>query len=121
IFLGLDRNRGGGGPTLFSYNKNTDELQNLGPLFDAGNALSWISGEGWYFSATLPTKLYVNSGSSMLRYDVLSRQFETVFDVQAQYGSDKTIWQMHSSDDDNLHSASLVGSGGYLGCVAYRE
>ena len=33
IFLGLNRQRGGGGPTLFSYNKNTGETRNLGPLF----------------------------------------------------------------------------------------
>ncbi|HEX7028821.1 MAG TPA: hypothetical protein VF268_16385, partial [Gammaproteobacteria bacterium] len=104
IFLGLNRNEGGGGPTLFSYNKNTDQVQNLGPLFDPGSAFSWISGEGWYFSASLPTKLYVNDGPRMLRYDVLSKQFETVFDVSGEFPGN-TIWQMHSSDDDNVHSA----------------
>ena len=33
VFLGLERRRGGGGPTLFSFNKRTGETQNLGPLF----------------------------------------------------------------------------------------
>jgi hypothetical protein len=35
IFLTLDRNRGGGGPTLFSYNKLTDQVTKVGPLFDS--------------------------------------------------------------------------------------
>src|SRR5262245_37308700 len=60
IFLTLDRNRGGGGPNLFSYNKNTDVVTNLGPLFDGASRFSWATGEGWYFSATQPTMLYVN-------------------------------------------------------------
>ena len=123
VFLGLNRNNGGGGPTLFSYNKVTEEVRNLGPLFDAGSALSWISGEGWYFSGTQPTKIYVNDGPRMLRYDVLSKQFQTVFDVSARFGADKYIWQMHSSDDDRVHSATLRRTGTWemLGCVVYRE
>lgn len=52
IFVGLDRNKGGTGPTLFSYNKTTDEVKNLGPLFDSSSALGRSSAEGWYFSAT---------------------------------------------------------------------
>jgi len=59
----------------------------------------------------------------MLRYDVLTHQSETVFDVAPQYGSDKYIWQMHSSDDDRVHSATLRTNPTYemLGCVVYRE
>ncbi len=123
IFLGLSRSRGGGGPTLFSYNKVTDQVSVVGPLFDAANPLSWSTGEGWYFSATLPTALYLNSGSSLLRYDVLSHQMQTVFDAAPQYGSDKYIWQVHSSSDDRVHSATLRSSVTYemLGCLAYRE
>jgi hypothetical protein len=123
IFLSLSRARGGGGPTLFSYNKLTEEVRNEGPLFDAANALSWSAGEGWYFSSTLPTALYLNSGASLLRYDVLSRQMQTVFDAAPRYGSDKYIWQVHSSADDRVHSATLRSSATYemLGCLAYRE
>jgi hypothetical protein len=123
IFLSLSRARGGGGPTLFSYNKVTDEVRNMGPLFDTANALSWSAGEGWYFSSTLPTALYINSGTSLLRYDVLSHQTQTVFDAAPGYGSDKYIWQVHSSGDDRVHSATLRSSATYemLGCLAYRE
>src|SRR2546426_4502716 len=97
IFLTLDRSRGGGGPNLFSYNKVTDVVTNLGPLFGAASGFSWASGEGWDFSATQPTKLYLNDGPRMLRYDVLSKQFETVYDVStnpALFGSNRVIWQM---------------------------
>lgn len=126
IFVGLDRARGGAGPTLFQYNKVTDEVTNLGPLFDASSAFSWSSGEGWYFSATQPTKLYLNSGPKLLRYDVFTRQFETVFDVSTQpalFGTNRIIWQMHSSNDDRVHSATLKDGATYaaLGCFAYDE
>src|SRR5690242_13789078 len=79
IFVGLDRNRGGQGPTLFSYDKTSDQLTEVGPLFDASSPYSWYSGEGWYFSYGLPTKIYMQNGSKLLRYDVLAHTFETVF------------------------------------------
>jgi len=122
IFLGMDRGRGGAGPTLFSYNKNGDVITKAEPLFNADSPYSMASGEGWYFSATLPTKLYINDGAKMLRYDVLSKQFETVFDASSEFGLDKTIWQMHSSNDDRVHSATLRDSNNWemLGCVVYR-
>ena len=41
IVLTLDRAKGGGGPTLFSYNKVTDQVTRVRPLFDASNPLSW--------------------------------------------------------------------------------
>jgi len=48
---------------------------------------------------------------------------QTVFDAAPQYGSDKYIWQVHSSSDDRVHSATLRSSATYemLGCLAYRE
>jgi hypothetical protein len=123
IFLGLNRTSGGGGPTLYSYNKDTGVVSVVGPLFDAASPFSWSTGEGWYFSATLPNALYLNSGSSLLRYDVVTHQMQTVFDAAPQYGSDKYIWQVHSSSDDRVHSATLRSSATYemLGCLAYRE
>ena len=123
IFLGLDRRKGGGGPTLFSYNKRTGETRNLGPLFPSDSPLSWSTGEGWYFSATQPNTLYLNDGPRMLRYDVQSRTIATVFDVSAQFGADKYLWQLHSSNDDRVHSATLRRTDTYemLGCVVYSE
>jgi hypothetical protein len=123
VFLGLERRKGGGGPTLFSYNKNTGETRNLGPMFPPESPYSWGNGEGWYFSGTRPTALYMNDGSRMLRYDVQSHAFETVFDVRDHAGANTYIWQMHSSADDRVHSATVRNSSSYemLGCIAYRE
>jgi hypothetical protein len=123
VFLGLERRKGGNGPTLFSFNKKSGDTRNLGPLFPADSPYSWSTGEGWYFSGSRPNALYMNDGSRMLRYDVRAHSFETVFDVRDHLGADKYIWQMHSSNDDRVHSATVRNSGNYamLGCVAYRE
>jgi hypothetical protein len=121
IFLGLDANRGGTGPTLFSYDKVTDEVRNLGPL--VGGALEAFSGEGWYFSATQPTKLYTLQGSQMRRWDILDHSDEVVYDVTDEFGPGHYLWQMSSSYDDKVHAGTLRRSSDYamLGCVVYRE
>jgi hypothetical protein len=123
IVVTLDRARGGNGPTLFGYDKMTDAVTVLGPLFDAGSPLSWATGEGWYFSATKPNALYVNDGRKLYRYDVLGRTLETVFDVRTRFGPNRYLWQTHSSNDDRVHSATLRASDTYamLGCMIYRE
>jgi hypothetical protein len=123
LLVTLDRNRGGAGPTLFSYDKATDQVTKVGPLFDASSPFSWSTGEGWYWSATRPSALYLNDGPRMRRYDVASRQLETVFDAATEFGPDRALWQMHSSDDDRVHSATLKSSVTWeaLGCLVYRE
>src|SRR5690606_8833486 len=123
IFLGLDRRSGGPGPSLFSIHKPTGETRNLGPLFPATSPFSWYSGEGWYFSHTRPHALYMHSGPRLLRYDVKTREFATVFDAAATFGPNRYIWQAHSSADDRVHSATLRDTKTYapLGCLAYRE
>ena len=83
IVVGLNRGQGGSGPTLFTYNKKTGETRNAGALFDANSSFAASTAEGWYFSATRPQALYVNDGPRMLRFDVINRTFETVFDVGA--------------------------------------
>src|SRR5262245_47566478 len=55
LFVTLDQSRGGGGPTLFSYDKTTDQVTKVGPLFDSSSPYSWATGEGWYWSPTMPT------------------------------------------------------------------
>jgi hypothetical protein len=123
IFLGLERRRGGGGPTLFSFNKRTGETKNLGPLFSSDSPYSWATGEGWYFSASQPTSLYMNDGPRMLRYDVLTHAMSEVYNVENLLGAGRVIWQMHSSDDDHVHSATVKDSSTYqeLGCIAYDD
>lgn len=123
VFLGLERRKGGGGPTLFSYNKNSGATTNLGPLFSPDSPHSWATGEGWYFSASQPTTLYMNDGPRMLRYDVMSHAMEEVYNVETLLGSGRIIWQMHSSNDDHVHSATVKDSTSYkeLGCIAFDD
>jgi len=124
IVVGLNRARGGAGPTLFTYNKSTGETRNAGPLFDANSPFSYATAEQWYFSRSRPSVLYLGeNGPRMLRYDVLSKSFETVFDVTSLLGGGKYLWQMHSSNDDRVHSATVKDSNTYqdLGCLVYRE
>jgi hypothetical protein len=132
IFLGSDRAYGGVGPMLLRYNKSTDAVENVGPLFDAANPYSFSTGEGWYFSGTVPTRLYTYLvGSPALRtYDVLLRQFDTVpaldldqcprpriCPTQAAF-----IIQPHSSDDDLVHSATVQDVNWQrIGCVVYMS
>jgi hypothetical protein len=93
IFLGLERRTGGGGPTLFSYDKNTGEVRNEGALFGPDSPFSWSTGEGWYFSATQPNTLYVNLNTSpqLQRYDVISHTLTTVLDVTSRRTSSAAI------------------------------
>ena len=123
IFLTLMKSFGGGGPTLFRYDKTTGHITKVGPLFEPSSRFSAESGEGWYFSGTMPTKLYITDGPKLLRYDVITHVLEDVFDVTAKFGRNRTIWQAHSSDDDRVHSATLqaTGSGEYLGCLVFFE
>ena len=127
IFLGLDRRKGGSGPTLFSYNKNTGETQNRGPLFDGNSPYGSATGEGWYFSAMQPHTLYVSASTTRLeRYDVVTHALSTVFDIGSRtdlFGANRYIWQVHSSSDDRVHSATVKDASSYadLGCMAYRE
>ena len=123
IVLGLNVSRGGTGPTLFSYDKSTEEVTNRGPLFRSGHRLRGATTSGWYFSATRPSTLYINDGSQMLRYDVLTHATEVVFDVAAQFGANREVWQMSSSNDDLVHAATLrvKGTSNFLGCLVYLE
>jgi hypothetical protein len=131
IFLGMDANRGGRGPTLLRYDKQTDAVQNLGPLFAPGTPHYWSTGEGWYFSGRMPTRLYtlIVGDTRLRRYDVLTRAFEaapamdlaacprpSVCPAAAAY-----ITQAHSSDNDAVHSATVQDqSWRRIGCVVSR-
>lgn len=123
IFVGMDRTLGGAGPTLLQYNKLNDSVQNLGPLFDNSHQLSWATGELWYFSASMPTTMYIPREATLQRYDVMSKTFSTVFDATSRFGTGHFIWQTHSSADDRVHSATLRKLSNYdmLGCMVYNE
>jgi hypothetical protein len=123
IFVGLSTAKGGSGPTLFKLNKATDAITKVGPLFPGGSPFRSASGDTWYFSASRPNKLYINDGPKLLRYDVVTQVFDTVFDITAQYGSGRYVWQIHSSNDDLVHSATLrlSATNEDLGCFVFNE
>ena len=125
VFLGLSQGTGGTGPTLFRVNKTTRAVTNLGPLFASSSPFSSASAEGWYWSATQPSKIYLADtfGPRLYRYDVFTHQLTQVFNAAAQFGANRYIWQAHSSDDDRVHSATLRDTSTYemLGCLVYRE
>ncbi|HEX2668335.1 MAG TPA: Ig-like domain-containing protein [Gammaproteobacteria bacterium] len=120
VFIGLDQARGGKGPTLFKYVKSTDTLSKVGPLFDSSSKYARQSGEGWYFSYSMPTKIYMQDKSKLLRYDVLKHSFETVFDSTTKYPN-TIITQTNTSNDDDVHSATLEDATTYAkkGCIVY--
>ncbi|MEY4642383.1 MAG: hypothetical protein RLZZ227_2377 [Pseudomonadota bacterium] len=120
VLVGLNQTRGGAGLTLMQVNKTTDAVTNLGLVFPAGSSYGGGSGEGWYFSATQATKMFLNSGAKILRHDVISKQTETVFDLSARMPG-HIVWQVHTSNDDRVHSATIKNSAGAsLGCMAYE-
>jgi hypothetical protein len=132
IMLAMDRTAGGAGPSLIAYDKTTDQVHNRGPLFDASSPFSYSTGEGWYFSAQQPTKLYVYLVGSpyIWRYDVVSRTPETTPALDLTQckrpsvcpSAAAFIFQPHSSDDDRVHSATVQDSSfARLGCVVYRS
>jgi len=131
IFLGTDPHNGGVGPILLRYNKATDVVETLGPLFATG-PFSESTGEGWYFSGSHPTRMYVHLVGTphLRRYDILERQFETIpaLDLNACPrpavcpAAAAFIIQPHSSDDDLVHSATVQDAGFQrIGCVTYQS
>jgi hypothetical protein len=132
IMLGSDPAYGGVGPLLLRYNKVTEAVTNLGPLFGTDTPYRFSTAEGWYFSATAPSRLYAwLVGSPQLRrYDILRRQFEPIaaMDIggcprpRVCPSAAAFITQPHSSDDDLVHSATVQDSAWQrIGCVVYHS
>lgn len=114
--------------TLFSYNKLTDQVRNLGPLYNKGPAIG-INAGTIYFSAKSPHMLYIKTWSALVRLDVITKVVDTVFDIKKKpikgmMSTDKFIWQVNSSDDDRMHSFTLKQDDSTyedLGAAVYDE
>ena len=130
VFLGTDPNRGGVGPILLRYDKNADTVQSLGPLFNENSPYHWQTGEGWYFSASQPSKLYtfLVGGTQLQRFDIFTRQFDSLPAIDLNScprsicpAQGRYLTQPHSSDDDSVHSATVQDSDFQrIGCVVSR-
>ena len=108
IFLGLNRQKGGGGPTLFSFNKRTGETRQPRAAVLGRQPVQLEHRRGLVLQRhaserALPER---RSAHAALRRASPIRS-TTVFDAARQLGADKYLWQMHSSDDDRVHSATL--------------
>lgn len=116
VFVGT----GDGHPTFFRVHKRSGNVDALGPLVPYRG-----TGEGWYWSASRSTSLYLHDGPRLRRYDVVTREDEVVFDITDVHPGCR-LWQMHSSVDDQAHCGTvqrITDSGPYedLGCVAFRK
>ena len=122
VFLGVDRQRGGAGPSLWSVDKATDAVTPLGPIFPPEHPLSWATGEGWYWSATDPHVLYASDPSHLYRVDVRTKAITPVIDVSGN-PFHKYFWQWHTAHDGRTHSATVkdLGTSRAEGCIVYRE
>ena len=122
IFVGLERQRGGPGPSIIRFDKTTETASAPEPIFAKSDARSWQSGNGWYFSRTKPSTMYYAYERTLSRVDVLTGEQETVIDVAAKLGGNYKLIQAHSSADDTMHSFTLQdGSYNRLGCAVYNE
>lgn len=129
VFVSLDVSRGGEGPTLFAIDKKAETVRKIGPLFAENDLRRYASGEGWYFSLTNPSILYVHPRSTsptLERYDIFSRATEVVFDIshaEDVFGKGRYVFQLHSSADGAVHSFTVKDINTYasLGCGVYQE
>ena len=118
VFAGIK----GAGPTLFSLDKRSGQVEQRGPLFE-GTPLQGATGEGMYFSAIDPHVIYCIIGSTAMRYDVTTRTLSPVFDASEHLHRRVVLWQMHTAYDDRTHSATVrdAGTGADLGACVFRE
>jgi hypothetical protein len=123
VFLGVDRQAGGAGPSLWRVDKATHAVLPLGPIFPDTHPLSWSTAEGWYWSATDPHMLYACDLEHLYRVDVITREIVPVIDITPYHALGKVLWQFHTSADDCTHSATVKDASTYQpqGCVVYRE
>ncbi|GEM_PF-3408873 len=131
IFIGVN-----GNATLYQFNKTTRAVTNLGEVLDPTSKGQLSGGPqnglGWYFSATLSKTIYLDNSAfpyttappdliqfnatkrKLYRYDLNNPVLVPVFDINDYFNNvpgatgDKYITQSHSSNDDKVHSASVV-------------
>ena len=126
-FVGTDRARGGQGPSLYTVDTSTLAVTPLGPLFPPDHALSWATGEGWYWSATDASILYVSDDEHLYRLNVDTHALTTVVDLTPfRWMGRYALRQWHTSHDGRVHSATVkavVDDGAWpnIGTLVYRE
>ncbi|MGA7964437.1 MAG: hypothetical protein WCB49_00795 [Gammaproteobacteria bacterium] len=122
IMVGLSANKGGGGPNLYSLDKTTDAVTNLGPIFTDSN--KYQTGETMYFSHTMPTAMYYVSGLKTLdRIDVLTKQVTPIFSIgQYNNGQYPYMYSCTTSANDDV-SSCIAENSSYArkACIVYTN
>jgi len=125
VMLGMMRGQGGLGANIWEVDKKTHRIVDRGPLFPASNNLSYATTEGWYFSGSMATKLYVPAANELRRYDILTKDYVTVLDVTDtdKAGPGHVLWQTSTSADDRVHAMTIRTLGDYrsLACAVFWE
>jgi len=127
VLLGIERNRGGAGPSLYKVDKASGQVEPLGPVFPASHPLSWQTAENWYWHATDPYLLFAMDDEHLYRVDVLDRAVTTVVaavDITPYRALSKRLRQWHSSADGRVHSATVkeaVEPNAAIGSLVYYE
>lgn len=125
VMLGMLRDQGGLGANIWEVNKATHRVTDLGPLFPGASNLSYATTEGWYFSTSMATKLYVPTASQLRRYDIVTKEHQIVLDVtdDDKAGPGHVLWQTSSSADDAVHAMTIRTLGDYrsLACAVFWE
>ncbi len=124
VLVPLRRDRGGGGPTLYTINKTTNVVTKVGPLFSSSDARSYLNCEDCSWSLSDPDRLYLPINRSVLqRYNVVTGAAETVFDVNAPAGV--ALWGAGrqyfpfggASRDDNVVAVTINDvNANWIGC-----
>jgi hypothetical protein len=126
-FVGIDRARGGAGPSWYAVDKTTLAVTPQGALFAPEHPLSWSTAEGWYWSAINPHVLYCADDEHLYRYHVGTGALTTVVDLTPfRWMGRYALRQWHTSHDGQTHSAtvlSVVDDGPWpkIGTLVYRE
>lgn len=107
-----------GRPRFFLVNLVSGEIQRLGPRVHYTG-----TGEGWYFDAH--GWLYLLEGPRLRLVHPITGEDRIVFDIEGSHPG-CVLWQAHSSDDGQTHSATVkrvVAEGSYpaLGTVVSRH
>jgi len=105
-------------PRFFKVDLSTGAVERLGPM------LGFVgTTEGWYWDAN--GWIYLLDGTRLMRVSPFTNEARVVFDL-ADTHPGCILWQAHSSDDGQTHSATVkrvVTDGAYpaLGTVVFRK
>jgi hypothetical protein len=123
VFLGLDRQRGGPGPSYYEVDKASGDVSGPFAIFPVEHALSWETGETWYWSRSNPDILYAMDYWHLYRVDVVRRIVQVVADASTMMPPRKLVCaQWHSSADELTHSCVVKDENWQLiGSALFRE